>query len=70
MYGIYRNLYSLMHLSKSIWWEEVGWRGGGGALGKQAKPRNLNSKLFFGGGGQCPTRRHHISSKGNKFPTP
>ena len=70
MYGIYRNLYSLMHLSKSMWWEEVG-RGGRGLLGKQAKPRNLNSKLFFWEGGvNALPQRHHISSKGNKFPTP
>ena len=79
MYGIYRNLYSLMHLSKSMWWEEVGRGGGGGGgggagrglLGKQAKPRNLNSKLFFWEGGvNALPQRHHISSKGNKFPTP
>lgn len=71
MYGIYRNLYSLMHLSKSIWWEEVGWRwggGGGGALGKQAKPRNLNSKLFFGGGVNALPGDIIFRQKGTNFP--
>ena len=44
--------------------------GGGGALGKQAKPRNLNSKLFFlGGGGSMPYPRDNIfRPKGTNFP--
>ena len=67
MYGICRNLYSLMHLSKSIWWEEVGW----GGVGVASKAQEFELKAFFWGGGvNALPQRHHISSKGNKCPTP
>ena len=71
MYGIYRNLYSLMHLSKSMWWEEVGRGGGGeGVVGEASKAQEFELKAFFlGGGGSMPYPRDIIfRQKGTNFP--